>query len=414
MKRIVYRAVAVLSAAVLLLGIVPFSALAATIGDIDQNNAVNMRDVLALYQYAAGSGSAVSASLGDINGDGAVNMRDALALYLRVSGDENTVYTPKIRAGITDESVYMKTISVTNKTTGKVFTGETKAKLQMAVAEIVKYEVGMSTFASKSDEAWKAFAVAAYTLLCRYCNDGSSYPIYLSKDIDLNNSNDKRIYDAVGEVLGIKVAYNDPNKSAYNQICQMFYSASSAGVTCSTMGAWGYVDLEYLQPVESPYDNNEWIKKCSANTDALDHSFQITMTELLACVARLKGVSTAYYDADGSYKLYARRKEGPYWMTTNVYYYSSSGKKTYVTGVDLYTAINYYGKPHCYSHAITVTAQSGDTLTIATKGNGHGIGISQYGAAGYANEAGWTYDQIIAHYYNISDTSAWGLVGPKW
>ena len=138
------------------------------------------------------------------------------------------------------------------------------------------------------------------------------------------------------------------------------------------------------------------------------------MTELLACVARWKGVDTVYYETDGAFSLYALQKDGPYWAYSNLYYYNSSGTKKYVSGVDIYTAVNYYGKPHCYSHAITVTAQSGETLTISTKGNGHGIGISQYGAAGYANEAGWTYDRIIAHYYNITDDTAWGLVGPKW
>ena len=39
-----------------------------------------------------------------------------------------------------------------------------------------------------------------------------------------------------------------------------------------------------------------------------------------------------------------------------------------------------------------------DSLTCDGRGHGHGIGLSQYGAKGMA-EAGFTYDQILAHYY---------------
>ena len=35
---------------------------------------------------------------------------------------------------------------------------------------------------------------------------------------------------------------------------------------------------------------------------------------------------------------------------------------------------------------------------ISGHGWGHGVGMSQYGAYGYA-QRGWTYDKILAHYY---------------
>jgi len=51
------------------------------------------------------------------------------------------------------------------------------------------------------------------------------------------------------------------------------------------------------------------------------------------------------------------------------------------------------------SHA-SATAPSGapTTLYVSGGGYGHGIGMSQYGAYGYALH-GWTYQQILAHYY---------------
>ncbi len=274
----------------------------------------------------------------------------------------------------------------------------------------------MSTFGEKNDETWKVFAVAAYTLLARHCFNGASYDIYMGSDINLNNSTDKRIYDAAGAVLGIKVAYNDPNRSAYDQLCQMFYSASSAGVTCTTLNAWGYTDLEYMPQVESYYDNAEWIAHCSAGIDSYIHKFDIPMTELLECVAKWMDEDTVYYDTkNGAFSLYATKQDGPYWASSNLYYFDSNNQKKYVSGVNIYHAINrYHPVIHCYSHAITVTGEKNGVLSIETRGNGHGIGLSQYGVAGYANEAGWTYDRILAHYLGITETSAWGLVGPKW
>jgi stage II sporulation protein D len=43
--------------------------------------------------------------------------------------------------------------------------------------------------------------------------------------------------------------------------------------------------------------------------------------------------------------------------------------------------------------AVTAT-----TFVVSGRGWGHGVGMSQYGAMGYAND-GWTYDQILGHFY---------------
>jgi stage II sporulation protein D len=44
------------------------------------------------------------------------------------------------------------------------------------------------------------------------------------------------------------------------------------------------------------------------------------------------------------------------------------------------------------------TAVTATTFFVSGRGWGHAVGMSQYGALGYANE-GWTYDQILAHFY---------------
>jgi stage II sporulation protein D len=46
----------------------------------------------------------------------------------------------------------------------------------------------------------------------------------------------------------------------------------------------------------------------------------------------------------------------------------------------------------------TPAAVTATTFVVSGRGWGHGVGMSQYGALGYAQD-GWTYDQILAHYY---------------
>src|SRR5688500_3248772 len=48
--------------------------------------------------------------------------------------------------------------------------------------------------------------------------------------------------------------------------------------------------------------------------------------------------------------------------------------------------------------ALPASADAASRFTIRGAGFGHGVGMSQYGAYGFA-EHGWTYDDILAHYY---------------
>jgi hypothetical protein len=48
--------------------------------------------------------------------------------------------------------------------------------------------------------------------------------------------------------------------------------------------------------------------------------------------------------------------------------------------------------------AITGTARAGTALIVTGHGWGHGVGLSQWGAYGYALH-GWKYHRILSHYY---------------
>lgn len=61
------------------------------------------------------------------------------------------------------------------------------------------------------------------------------------------------------------------------------------------------------------------------------------------------------------------------------------------------TAITTYPEP-ALTAASTVAAQP-DTVVFYSSGYGHGVGMSQNGANFYARYDGWTYEQILSHYY---------------
>ncbi len=63
-----------------------------------------------------------------------------------------------------------------------------------------------------------------------------------------------------------------------------------------------------------------------------------------------------------------------------------------LNGRDVATKLNL--KSNCFE-----IINENSNLTITTKGFGHGVGMSQYGANGMAKE-GYKYNEILSHYYN--------------
>src|SRR3954451_12993168 len=56
------------------------------------------------------------------------------------------------------------------------------------------------------------------------------------------------------------------------------------------------------------------------------------------------------------------------------------------------------GSSVCGTGCFVAPAGSGALFLFSGHGWGHGVGMSQYGAYGYAQH-GWTFQQILAHYY---------------
>ncbi len=307
-------------------------------------------------------------------------------------------YTPTLKTSSAKESTFMKKIKVVNSATGKIYKGDTKANLQLAITADVKYELGSSRYAANSTEAWKAHAVVSYTRICDVCASGSTFTISMGEDVNLKNKNDKRIYDAVGEVLGVKLMTG----SGYKNTCNVFYSASAAGTT-SSCGKVYTEDLPYARSVYSP------------ETDALVEAYGGTWTSsytasfdsILADVADYMEEKIYVDKKAGAYPLYATEWDGAYVSRTNLYYLSG-GEKVYLKGRHVQAALG------LRSASFVVSSVSGNKLTLTVRGHGHGLGLSQLGAVIYANEYGWTYSQILAHYFSITAGSAHQLCKPNW
>jgi SpoIID/LytB domain protein len=94
---------------------------------------------------------------------------------------------------------------------------------------------------------------------------------------------------------------------------------------------------------------------------------------------------------------------------TNFYYLNKDGKKVNITGHRIRSALG------LRSHAFRTSYDAAtDKITITTQGHGHGVGLSQMGAVGFANEDGWSYVQILKYYYSVTDGSNHQVVAPQW
>ncbi|MBE6757064.1 MAG: nicotinamide-nucleotide amidohydrolase family protein [Ruminococcaceae bacterium] len=296
---------------------------------------------------------------------------------------------------------------------GEESTLQTREDLQYAVACAVKTEMGAARTMQNSVEAQKAQAVASYTYMLYSCMSGGTFSI--SSRIDLANPTDRKLYDAVGEVVGVKMVDTAQTIRSRMPICAM-YSSSTGGASASCQHVYTAA-LPYLQSVESRYDTEEYVKKYSGN-DSLTATHSLTFTQLKALLAayvskETAGAVTAVSFEDGATPLFAKSYDGNggYVVDTNAYY-EHEGKRVYLRGIDIRKAI---GSGTLRSHSFTVTYDAvTDRITFTTRGHGHGLGLSQYGAIGYANEEGWSWRQILNHYYSLTDGGRYTIVLPVW
>lgn len=219
-------------------------------------------------------------------------------------------------------------------------------------------------------QAWKAQAVAIHSYLEYQNQYGSSANALIYTPVDqIPSATRQAIRDAVEPVAQELVMYN-------GSVCDAMWSASAGyntqtGVygTCSSRDAWG-TEVPYLQSVESPYE--EIYHNILRRSIGKDYS----------CVE--------YYDS--------RHPDEPY-VSADTSHKSLGGYVQYGTLVSngrSYAYINQFvSSRYCFDFGLNENG----TPCMTYYGFGHGVGMSQCGAVGYAVEEGYTYRQILQKYY---------------
>lgn len=247
--------------------------------------------------------------------------------------------------------------------------------------------------ASFHPEALKAQAVAAHTYAVRqreqelispteslhgayFSNDSRYYQAYFTEEQarkfygDSYEENYEKIASAVDEVLDEIIVYeSEPIVAAFHSM--------SGGVTESAEVIWGS-EIDYLIPVESNSDTE---------VNSFTQEYKFTPAEIKARVST--SISGVNFNHDTKNWLIVLER-------------SSSGTVTSMeVGDAVITGTQFREIMSLRSANFTVSYTDGN-FVITTKGYGHGVGLSQYGADAMAR-SGSDYREILAHYYPSTD-----------
>lgn len=254
--------------------------------------------------------------------------------------------------------------------------------------DIKEYTVGALTAEMSMechDEALKAQAVACYTyaLYCKgkgnkddlngadISDDSKTHQGYLNKDARKKKWGDKyadyeeKAEELVGEVLGKRMTYDgDPILAAYHDIC--------SGKTESAKTVWGE-DIAYLQSVTSDGD------RLAPNYETV---IGLDKEKFRSAIQIIDGIELP--------------EKSENWVgktdkTDTGFVRSVEVGGTKIDGNDIKKAL---GLP---SRNFTISCKD-EKFTIKIIGNGHMVGMSQYGAD-YMARQGSDWQEILKHYY---------------
>lgn len=225
-------------------------------------------------------------------------------------------------------------------------------------------------------EALKAQAVAARSYVLKKIEqnhnneydvvDTVSNQVYLDDDqLKVKWSNDydtklQKIKEAVAETNGEYLTYD-------NEVIEAFFFSTSSGVTENVEDVFSET-LPYLRSVDSHYDE---ISPVYTETKTFDLKNFYTLLNIE--YNKKINVEITKTTSTGRVKQL---------KINNIEF----------TGSEVYKALS-------LRSTFFEIKQDNDTVIITTRGYGHGVGMSQYGANGMAKE-GYKYDEILKHYYS--------------
>lgn len=225
-------------------------------------------------------------------------------------------------------------------------------------------------------EALKAQAVVARTYTCRsldqskhkdadVCTNPSCCQAYIGVEEYLKNGGStaglEKVKTAVSETAGEVLTYQ-------GELIEATYFSCSGGRTEDARAVWG-TDVPYLQSVPSPGEEN-----ARHYTD------------------------TVRFTTDEFCQLMGQQFSGqPAGWIKNIQYTQGGGIASITIADQTYSGTQIRQKLGLRSTAFVITI-TGNSVTVTTKGFGHRVGMSQYGAEAMAVQ-GSDYQQILYHYY---------------
>lgn len=177
----------------------------------------------------------------------------------------------------------------------------------------------------------------------------------------------KKIREAVSETSGEIITYND------SPIDASFFSTSN-GYTENPEEIW-LMPLPYLKSVESPWDlkSPKFVGQKVFTVSEFEQKLGVKLPD------------------DSTIGKVTKRTAGKRVGAVEI-----NGKT--IKGKDIRDTLGLKSTDFTWE-------RKGNKIIINTKGNGHGVGMSQYGANGMAAE-GKSYKDIIAHYYQGVEVTA--------
>ena len=268
-----------------------------------------------------------------------------------------------------------ETIPQENPVLIQVRTGQSirEMELERYIAGVVLAEMP----ASFEPEALKAQSIAARTYTQKavttggkhgdgsICTDSTCCQAYISREDYLLRGGKPqeadKVFQACRDTAGLVLLYE-------GELIEATYFSCSGGETESAMAVWG-TEIPYLQSVSSPGE-----EKSAAYTQTLVFTPEVFSEAL--------GTSFSGSPKD--------------WFTITTYT-EGGGVAAMTIGGTVYSGTQLRSLLGLRSTAFTL--EPGDTgIRITTRGYGHRVGMSQYGADAMA-AAGSTYADILAHYY---------------
>ena len=229
--------------------------------------------------------------------------------------------------------------------------------------------IGSFVSASAAQEAWKAQAVAIHSYLEYHKKYGSSANALIYTPVDqIPASARSAIEKAVRAVKDEVLTYNGSVIDAVWSASAGYNTQTGVYGTCSGLDAWG-TDVPYLQSVESPYERQYHEK-----------------------MRRIIG-------KDYTYQEYNDSKTGEPYVSADTTHKDLGGfvqYNTFVSNGRSYRNISQFvSSRYCFDFG----TDANGTPVMTYYGYGHGVGMSQCGAVGFAAEQGMGYREILQHYY---------------